>query len=299
MLTRGPHDQVRSIVEAPARLRMAGAGLALDPSAVSWLEQWISTALESGSPDGLACGATLTVTTGALALDVSGPGDAIAPCLGQFLEDCAAGDDDRARLDETIEQLDAEALGYWTEVHGTNVAGGWWIPKRVPLAAARALAPHTKAAEKLGAWAERRGITAATSFGRALGGGNPFAELVLPLPGGTSLADALEVWDATGIDDPAAPFLDGLRSGFSAGAGDELAVAARLTAKGVSRLGIRIDGAAMDPIPALRRVASGGPLSLERVAAFEAFLDAERPDWVEVGILGQGGNLALHYHVGG
>ena len=280
-------------------LRMAIAGLKVDPSAVPWLEQWISTALLTGSPDGLVCGAALTVTTGALALDVSGPGDVITPCFGQFLEDCAARDDDRVRLDETIEKLNADALGYWTEVEGTNLAGGWWLPKRVPLAAARALAPHTSAAEKLGAWAERRGITAASSFGRSLGSGNPFTELVLPLPAGTSLADALEVWDATGIDDPPAPFLDGLRDGAGAGAGDALAIAARLTAKGVSRLGIRIDGAAMDPIPVLRRVASGGPLSLERVAAFTGYLDAEQPDWVEVGILGKGGNLALHYHVAG
>src|SRR5690242_2074379 len=109
MPTKGPHDQVRSIVEAPVRLRMAIGGLKLDPSAVSWLEQWISTALLSGSPDGLACGAALTVTTGALALDVSGPGDVITPCVGQFLEDCAAGDDDRARLDEAIEKLNASA----------------------------------------------------------------------------------------------------------------------------------------------------------------------------------------------
>lgn len=299
MPAKGPHDQVRSIIEAPVRLRMAIAGVGLDPSAVSWLDQWISTALLSGSPDGLTCGAALNVTTGALALDVSGPGNAIAPCLTQFLEDCAAGDDDRARLDTAIDTLNAETLGYWTEVHGTNVAGGWSIPQRVPLAAARALAPHNSAAEKLGAWAERRGITAATSVGRALGGGKPFTELVLPLPAGTSLANALELWDAAGIDDPPAPFLDGLKAGFDAGAPHALAIVAWLTEKGVSRLGIRIDGRALDPIPVLRRVASGGPISVERVAAFEAFLDVERPDWVEVGILGPGGNLALHYRVAG
>ena len=280
-------------------LRMAIAGLELDPSAVSWLDQWISISLLSGSPDGLACGAALNVTTGALALDVSGPGNAIAPCLGDFLEACSAGDDDRARLDTAIDRLNAETLGYWTEVRGTNVAGGWSIPERVPLGDARALAPHPSAAEKLGAWAERRGITATTSFGRALGGGKSFTELVLPLPASTSLADALAVWDATGIDDPPAPFLDGLRAGFDASAADALAIVAWLTEKGVSRLGIRIEGRALDPIPVLRRVASSGPISVERVAAFEGYLDVERPDWVEVGILGRGGNLSLHYRVGG
>ena len=276
------------------RLQMAAAALLDGRSpAAREMDRWMGKMLSAGSFTGEAAtefGVSLSADHRRLTWRVYGDPDHLIPPMGDYLLAAGIPDAEICRLGEAEETIAPERLCTWIERTGESLNVGWTFPVDVPLAQALPGAARAGLRE----WAKKHGIEACTSLGRAIGAGNPYSQLRLPLPGektAPQLAAALEAFAALGVPSPSDDVVGALLERGRA----ELALSAWLSASGVVKMGLLVPQPETKLALHLCRAAGVRPDQYKTLAGFEGVLGVDGPAYAECQQFADGFHVEFHY----
>jgi len=137
------------------------------------------------------------------------------------------GDDELALIEAVVDRVEPARVGHFLEASGDALDRGWSVPVEMPLGRALAMTPPNAVVERLLGFAERQGLDRCTRWSRSVGAGNPFTELVVPLPGPARAA--LELGLAAPGELRAPPLPAAVRDALGALAVDGVALSVWLT----------------------------------------------------------------------
>jgi hypothetical protein len=225
----------------------------------------------------------------------AGEATAFIPRMADYFVKVGASQAELERLSQLGAELDPELLGYWLEMKSNSLNAGWYAPSALTLdEAERGLPSHAiTALARLREWAEAYEIEKVVRLGRALGAGNPYAELMLMLPESADVEE--QVYAATQLfadlkaalppDDALALLMNLEQRG--------LGVSVWLSEQGVVKVGLLAAQPRTALVLELCRLV--GMTELEPLAALEGILGVRAPAYVECQTRPNGFMVEAHY----
>jgi hypothetical protein len=205
------------------------------------IESWLNAlpAPRLGQWPDMALAASVTLDQKRLTLRAAGATQRMAASTRAFLQQAGGAQEELARLDMALAQLDPLVLGSWLEIGPQGVDGGWFLPSPMQVSDAISLLPEGDAVNAVLLWAAEHEIDVCLGVRRSVNAAAPYADLTLPLPDGQAheqLAAALLLFDAMGA--PTLP--EALRRAIMRDLESPLAISAWLLPEGLAQLSVLI-----------------------------------------------------------
>jgi hypothetical protein len=168
---------------------------------------------------------------------------------------------------------------------------GWFFDEPCDLSKAFAVAGGGgELGERVRAWAQRNRVTRTEYVTRSLAAKTPYHDIFVPAP---SIDTAVELLTAYDLPKPNVLADDALRRGAAKGAGASI----RMTAKGVTRVGVLARRPSTDSVLSLIRTQDERDAKL--LAAFEGALGVTGAEWAQYEVhAGNRTDVELHYALG-
>jgi hypothetical protein len=236
---------------------------------------------------GASTDAAMVTTTWRISAGV----DRIRPGLEAYFGDFGAQPGEAAFLDATLEMLAAQRAGIWIEMGNDTIDTGWFFDEPFPVTRVFAIAHSGGGLSELGeralAWTERHGVTRTEYVTRSLAAKTPYHDIFLEAP---SIKAALELLTVYDLPEPNVLVDDALRRGSADGVG----VSVRVTATGVTRVGVLARRPSTDAVLSLIRTRDEKDAQL--LAVFEGALGVDGAAWAEYEVYaGNRTNVELHF----
>jgi hypothetical protein len=290
----GDNTPIFRLGAAALRLQGALGGLRLPPEVAfdaAPLHEWLArmilpvemTAAAVSAAAATKLAASLDLHSGGLTWRVSDPFPDMVLKLGAELATMAADPAQVEQFSRLTDQLQPERLTGWLRANGRTLEAGWSIEEPLDLTGLRDLSGLAN-----------QNIAHCLSLEGSFSPGNPYLGVQFPLPGTTADAQldyALDLFDSFQLGGPPDDALAALRHYCP---GKWLATI-RLTAAGVSRIGIAVRRPSTKIVLRLRKIHDAGLVSAQELAAFEGALGAVGATAVESVQLSDGYGLTLHY----
>lgn len=289
----GDNTPIFRLGAAALRLQGALGGLRLPPDAAfdaAPLHEWLARMImpvegTAGAVSATKLAASLDLHSGGLTWRVSDPFPDIVLKLGAELAEMEADPAQVEQFTRLTDQLQPQRLTGWLRADGRTLEAGWSIEERLDLTGLPDLSGLAN-----------QNIAHCLSLEGSFSPGNPYLGVQFPLPGRTAdaqLDQALDLFDSFQLGGPPDDALAALRH-YSPGV---WLATIRLTAAGVSRIGIAVQRPSTQAVLRLRQIHDIGLVSMQELAAFEGALGAKGATAVESVQLSDGYGLTLHYDI--
>lgn len=234
----------------------------------------------------------------------AGPPALMADAMQQFFRQVGVDQEATTSLATVVDTIKPQTLGAWVEAVGEDVDTGWYLPLRIPLttalAIAQPLAPHSPVPDKISTWAAAQGADTCLRLARSIAPGNPFTELRIALPGSTVdewVLAGVRLFAALGIADLPDEALGEMLNTDT----NQMVASVWFTDRGVVKAGLLVADPTLALTLDLFRVATGAQHAADysALAQYQGSLQVDGPSWVEAQQRANGFGTEYHYALTG
>jgi hypothetical protein len=240
---------------------------------------------------------TLAVDGGRLRWSAAGAAEYLIPVMADFFAHVGADPAALEYLNQVGSVIGPPEVGHWLEARPGALNAGWTFPNPVVLDDVLGLLPAGPPVNALRQWAAQYGIDYVSRLGAAVGGGNPYSMIALPLPDEDDVERqmfvALQLLERLPAQFPPDEALAVLLSGIHGG----LSVSLWLTARGVVKAGIVANRP--DRLLSLDLAQVVGVYDFEPLARVEGSMLVDGPAAAEALTRVNGFGVMLHYELWG